>query len=103
MNVMIQLKQYYINSEPYIIEQQYTEKKREQKPNSKFVDKQSRNFNKDYNIQDYYQLFQQGKVTCEALECNIIATTKLKIPIGFNEDQIFFFCENCISKFLEVK
>lgn len=59
--------------------------------------------NYDNNNQDCYQLFQQRKLMCEALGCNIIASTELRISIGFDEKQVFFFCKNCISKFQMVK
>jgi len=51
------------------------------------------------DLVDYYQLFQQRKLICEARECNIIATKELKIPIGIYGERVFFFCKNCVKNF----
>lgn len=51
------------------------------------------------DLDEYYQLFQQKRLICEARECNLIAIKELKIPIGIYGEEVFFFCENCVNKF----
>ena len=77
--------------EPDII--QYRDKKLEQKPkyqnNLSQVDKNFLN----------YQLFQEKKINCEALDCDDLALHELKISVGIYGQHTFFFCRNCVEKF----
>ena len=55
------------------------------------------------DLVDYYKLFRERKLICEALDCNTIASKQLEILMEFYGKQVFFFCKNCIEKFKEEK
>ena len=58
------------------------------------------NIDKYHNY--YYQLFRKGELICEELNCSKTATEKLTIPLGVYGSQVFFFCEDCINKFINL-
>ena len=99
---MVELKKHQLINKPETIEQ-FVYKNNKQKPNIRCINTCDIDEINDNNNQDYYQLFPQRKLICEAGECNITATKELKISIGIYGERVFFFCKNCINKFKEVK
>ena len=78
---------------------QFVRKEGKQKQKTNISSAYKYNIGNLRNDFDNYQLFQQRKLICEALDCNKVATDSLNISIGIYGEQDFFFCRNCVNKF----
>ncbi|MGD1839201.1 MAG: hypothetical protein ACPKPY_14220 [Nitrososphaeraceae archaeon] len=59
-------------------------------------------YKKDNNNNELfkYYLFSDGKIRCEAMNCNTISTEKLNLSIVDHGEHIFYFCRECVQKFI---